>query len=238
MSNKKLKTEEFRTTVAKLFDENFNAKDNERFTLLKEFECTQDIDTPIKPAKFQILTDSITLKKILRMSWKNVSRAPLSIIRINIKASNDNTEWLINNAEFDVSKNTEGVTEQYGIIIPDAADKCTVEITYVELADGLYWDKSGEYFSFSTSMYDGIFLTDANGNRRIETKNKPKIPIKRRLAPFAPFILLGAIAIGLAITVIVASCLGLFGGFDISVASPRKVTILGMTFPFSSIEKV
>ena len=84
MANKKIKTEEFSAAVVSPFGDSFGDEISERFELLHEFECTQRIDSPIKPDKFQVFTDSISLKKILRMSWKNVSGVALKNIRLNI----------------------------------------------------------------------------------------------------------------------------------------------------------
>ena len=119
---------------------------------------------------------------------------------MNMIVSNSMTEWRIDNIEFDVSNNTPGVTENYGIIIPDTAEKCTIELTYIELKDGLWWDKSGEYFSFSLIAQNGIFLTDKSGNRIIETKSPPKTPKKKSIFP----LLIVAVSV-IAITVLISS---------------------------------
>jgi N-acetylmuramoyl-L-alanine amidase len=149
---------------------------------------------------------------------------------MNITASNTTTEWRAKDLEFDVSENSEGVTEKFGIIIPDSAEKITVEITYVELEDGLYWDKSGEFFSFLVNSKDGIFLTDANGDRILETKTKPSKQ-KKSASPILLAISVIAIIVG-----IIAASSGSLGNTDTpninveSTTHPSAFTTPPITF--------
>lgn len=209
MQNRILKQAEFRTVFFDLFSENFQERDAKRFTLLHEFECTKKLDAPIIPAKFHILKDAVSLKKFLRMSWKNSNGVELKNICINIVASNYTTEWRMENISLDVSSNSEDITAKYGVVLPDAAEKYRVEIESIELANGIVWNKSGEYFGFELGEHKDIFASDQEGNRLHPIKERRE---GRPGKINKPLTFVSVMALILAVGIFAGSGIGLFSG--------------------------
>jgi len=181
--NKKIQQKNFPITVVPIFEEDettetngtytaFSKEEDRRFLLVNEVEYINQISSNISPVKFRILKDSVSNRTILRMSWHNNLGVPLSNFKINIVASNGDTEWIMNDIEIDVSKNFPGLSEKWGVVLPNNSEKCLISITHIVLDDGLYIDDINEHFSFFLESKREIFLSDINGDIIVESKNK------------------------------------------------------------------
>ncbi len=141
--------------VLKLFSDDIEQIDS-RYSVLGKKAFRKEISCPVTPVSAQVLLDSISEKKILRISLQNRSASTVKAIKLELIPKSNSASVL------GIIKDTSLVLEnalapqscafaEYGIVLPDETTNGTFKITYVEFEDGLFWDKTSEELVFSTN---------------------------------------------------------------------------------------
>jgi hypothetical protein len=99
--------------------------------------------------------DSVSEKKLLRLSIKNVSAAPIKAITLEITPKDNTSRPICVYRKVVIDPDAPIYADaifaaDYGILLPDDATNGTAKVTLVEFADGLYRDKESDEFFSST----------------------------------------------------------------------------------------
>ena len=140
-----------------------------RYTVVGERNfCKSSI--PISPFTMQVVEDSISEKKLLRIIFKNNSSETVKEIKFNVipKTNESSALGVYKSVSVECSAQSgECFGGENGLILPDDATCGAVLIAYVEFADGMFRDKVSEEFYFSTNEkveFDTkLYLSSMNG---------------------------------------------------------------------------
>lgn len=127
----------------------------DRYQVLGQNEIDLENNEPVKLTGYQIVKDSISDRKILRLSALVNSDIEIKKICLNIVPIDINNRALgqIKNLEYDVKlvKKDDKFLANYGVIIPDEAAFGEVLISKIVFSDGLFWNKSSVKYPFITN---------------------------------------------------------------------------------------
>ena len=125
---------------------------------------------PVEPRSAEVLVDSISEKRILRLSFENRSPEPVCAIRLTVipKTNESSALGILKDVTVPCAVSGGGrFGGELGLILPDEATCGTAQITYVAFENGLFRDKPGEVFHFSTaekSAFDTTLYLSAMGH--------------------------------------------------------------------------
>ena len=136
-----------------------------RYVLLGERKFHKQ-QAPVELRSAEVVKDTLSEKKILRLAFENAS--PLGVTKIKCKivpkTNESSSIGILNEVAFEA--NAAPRTEfgkEYGILLPDETTCGSITVTYIEFADGMFRDKDGEEFLFSTqekTEFDtGLYLS-------------------------------------------------------------------------------
>ena len=164
--------EAFEVMSLKLFGKDFSAL-AERFQQNEAGEMHARIGDCLELARFQIVTDSISKKTLLRLQGKNISPVKIKSICVDIVCFDETGAKLgaISGATIECSPfgKDECGFEESGIIIPDKCAIGEIAVKRVTFEDGLYYDGEAEKASFVTaakSIADMSLYLKAHQGRR------------------------------------------------------------------------
>ena len=142
------------TRLLTLFDRDMDILED-RYTLLGKQTISKGVNCPVAPIQAEIVYDSVSEKKLLRLSIKNVSSAPIQAITLEITPKDNDSQPICVYRKVVINPNEPVYTDTVfgadcGILLPDDATNGIAKVTLVEFTDGLYRDKESDEFYFST----------------------------------------------------------------------------------------
>lgn len=126
--------------------------DRARYSLCGRREYTNQ-NGAVTPSLTQVVFDSVSEKKLLRVSFVNNAAVAVKEIKFTVIPQTNELSTLGVMKEIPLSCDADTGAEfgvEYGLILPDNATCGKIKVTYVEFADGTFRDREGGEFFFST----------------------------------------------------------------------------------------
>ncbi|MBE6595714.1 MAG: hypothetical protein E7644_07945 [Ruminococcaceae bacterium] len=105
---------------------------------------------PVEPRLAEVVEDTISEKRILRLSFENISTEPVRAIRLEVIPKTNEASSLGVLKDVTVKSTGKCFGGELGLVLPDGTTCGTLQITLVEFENGLFRDKPGALFHFST----------------------------------------------------------------------------------------
>ena len=136
--------------VLNLFSTNMDELDL-RYNPVSSKVADKALSCPVTISRADVVEDCISEKKILRMQWIRRAQVPMRSVKLDVLFADEEGRGVgvCKDISFELDfSNADEVLGQYGIVMPADAVGGVVRVSFVELEDGLDWEKGGALFSF------------------------------------------------------------------------------------------
>lgn len=136
------------------FESGVDYSDSDRFNVLYSKSYAPVPREPLSITAVSLIDDLLTGRRVLRV--RAINNAPIDVqsasfhVVLADKSGQTIGEMSLPNVGVNSLQSGAEGFDNYAFILPDETEFGVVKLTRVDLSDGLYWDKGGEYYRFMT----------------------------------------------------------------------------------------